>query len=77
MPVVRSCSLLSFLLDLSVRTFRPKAPQNHSPRDILTLTAFWCYRLSFVACGLQPLFCYLFLHVPFMSDVLHTVLVNV
>ena len=40
---------LSFLLDVSVRTFRPKAPQNQSPRDIHTLTSFWCYRLSFVA----------------------------
>ena len=25
---------------------RPKAPQNHSPRDVHTLTKFWCYRLS-------------------------------
>ena len=38
-----------FCLTFSVRTFRPKAPQNHSPRDIHTLTTFWCYRLSFVA----------------------------
>ena len=28
---------------------RPKAPQIHLPRDIHTLTTFWCYRLSFVA----------------------------
>ena len=49
LSVVRSCSLLSFLLDVSVRTFRPKAPQNQSPRDIHTLTTFWCYGLSFVA----------------------------
>ena len=46
---MRSCSLLSFLLDVSVCTFRPKAPQNQSPRDIHTLATFWCYRLSFVA----------------------------
>ena len=30
---------------------RPKAPQIHLPRDIHTLTTFWCYRLSFVAEG--------------------------
>ena len=30
---------------------RPKAPQIRLPRDIHTLTTFWCYRLSFVAEG--------------------------
>ena len=28
---------------------RPKAPKTHLPRDIHTLTSFWCYWLSFVA----------------------------
>ena len=28
---------------------RSRAPQNHSPRDIHTLTTFGCHRLSFVA----------------------------
>ena len=38
---LRSGSLLSSVLDVSVRTFRPKAPQNPSPRHIHTLTTFW------------------------------------
>ena len=55
--MVRSCSLLSFLLDDSVRTFRPKAPHvtlSSEGRPLLAVSgSSWGPGRCVVACSLD------------------------
>ena len=64
LSVVRSCSLLSFLLDVSVRTFRPKAPHvtvSSEDRPLLAVSgSLWepagvSSHVLWIACGRLPL----------------------